>query len=196
MKFNLFFSFSQLLKLLSFNKLASIFLTKSVKKSLTVTISNNLELKNFLLILKYHTNFNFQSLLDISAIDYPFDRTHRFQIYYNLLNINNTGYRLICHTYISENNFLDSVADIYSSANWLEREVYDMFGIFFKNHPDLRRILTDYGFEGFPLRKDFPLTGYTELRYDEEQKRILMEPVTISQIFRNFEFNSPWELNS
>ncbi len=133
----------------------------------------------------------FKQLIDICGADYP-DRDRRFDIIYHLLSLNhNTRIRVIVRT--DENNPVDTVSDIFSTANWFEREVWDMYGVYFNNHPDLRRILTDYGFDGHPLRKDFPLTGFVEVRYDEEEKRVVYEPVKLSQDFRKFDYLSPWE---
>jgi len=130
-------------------------------------------------------------MTDLCAVDYP-ERKARFEIVYNLISIRyNTRIRV--KTSVDEVTPVDSVCDIFQAANWWEREVWDLFGVFFSNHPDLRRILTDYGFEGHPLRKDFPLSGYVEVRYDETQKRVVCEPVELSQEFRAFDFSSPWE---
>jgi len=133
----------------------------------------------------------FTVLCDICGVDYP-ERSLRFDVVYNLLSMrNNQRLRLKLET--DENHPVPSVAGIFSSAGWWEREAWDLFGIYFADNPDLRRILTDYGFEGHPLRKDFPLTGYVELRYDEDQKRVVYEPVRLQQEFRSFDFLSPWE---
>jgi NADH-quinone oxidoreductase subunit C len=130
-------------------------------------------------------------LMDICGVDYP-DRPERFEVLYHLLSMkNNARIRVRLHT--DETSPVPSVVSVYSAAGWFERECWDLFGVSFSNHPDLRRILTDYGFEGHPLRKDFPLTGYVEVRYDDEQKRIVYEPVKLVQDFRNFDFLSPWE---
>ena len=133
----------------------------------------------------------FQQLADITAVDYP-ERPLRFEVVYNLLSLTKNR-RVRLKVEIDEDTPLPSLSDLYPPANWFEREVYDMYGVLFDNHPDLRRILTDYGFEGYPQRKDFPLTGYTEVRYDPELRRIVYEPVKLSQDFRNFDFLSPWE---
>jgi NADH-quinone oxidoreductase subunit C len=133
----------------------------------------------------------FTVLVDICGVDYP-DRAQRFEVVYNLLSMaQNQRIRLKLET--DENTPVPSAIGLYSSAGWWEREAWDLYGIAFAGHPDLRRILTDYGFEGHPLRKDFPLTGYVELRYDEEQKRVVYEPVKLPQEFRTFDFLSPWE---
>ena len=133
----------------------------------------------------------FTVLCDICGVDYP-DRPERFDVVYNLLSLKlNQRIRLKVET--DEEQPVPSAIGLFSAAGWLEREAWDLFGIYFADHPDLRRILTDYGFEGHPLRKDFPLTGYVELRYDEEQKRVVYEPVKLKQEFRSFDFLSPWE---
>ena len=133
----------------------------------------------------------FKQLVDITAVDYP-DREERFEVVYNLLSLkHNLRARVKLAT--DETAPVASVAGVFNSAIWYEREAWDMYGVFFANHPDLRRLLTDYGFEGHPLRKDFPLTGYVEVRYDEDQKRVVYEPVKLTQDFRSFDFMSPWE---
>jgi NADH-quinone oxidoreductase subunit C len=133
----------------------------------------------------------FEQLVDVTAVDYP-ERAERFEVVYNLLSLtHNHRVRIKLHT--DEDTPVASVVGVYSTADWFEREAWDMFGVFFSDHPDLRRILSDYGFEGHPLRKDFPLTGYVEVRYDDEQKRVVYEPVTLPQDFRSFDFLSPWE---
>ncbi|KAK4201090.1 putative NADH-ubiquinone oxidoreductase [Triangularia verruculosa] len=142
--------------------------------------------------LKYNTSAEFTMVSNITAVDFP-TRDQRFEIVYNLLSIRHNS-RIRVKTYADEASPIQSLTPLYDGANWFEREVYDMFGVFFVNHPDLRRIMTDYGFEGHPLRKDFPLTGYTEIRYDEEKKRIVTEPLELTQAFRNFEGgSSAWE---
>ncbi|KAI0296632.1 NADH or F420H2 dehydrogenase [Russula brevipes] len=133
----------------------------------------------------------FKSAMDISGVDFP-ERDKRFEVVYHLLSVQYAA-RIRVKTYAGEADAVPSVTPLFSGANWYEREAWDLFGIFFKDHPDLRRILTDYGFEGYPLRKDFPLTGYTEVRYDEEKKRVVYEPLQLTQAFRNFEALSPWE---
>lgn len=142
--------------------------------------------------LRDHSAAQFKSVMDITAVDYP-SRQYRFELNYNLLSVRHNS-RIRVKTYASETSPVPSIARLFEGANWLERETYDMFGVFFEGHPDLRRILTDYGFEGHPLRKDFPLSGYTEVRYDEEKKRIVYESVELSQAFRNFAAGSTaWE---
>ena len=142
--------------------------------------------------LKYHTAAEFTSVMDITAVDYP-TRDQRFEVVYNLLSVRHNS-RIRVKTYADEARPVPSITSLYDGANWYEREVYDLFGVFFSGHPDLRRIMTDYGFDGHPLRKDFPLTGYTEIRYDEEKKRIVYEPLEMTQAFRDFQGGSSvWE---
>lgn len=134
---------------------------------------------------------HFEILLDVCGVDYP-DRAERFEVVYSLLSVRH-NHRVRVKIAASEETLVPSVINIFKSAGWFEREVWDMYGVMFKGNPDLRRILTDYGFEGHPQRKDFPLTGYVELRYDEELKRVVYEPVKLQQDFRRFDFLSPWE---
>lgn len=141
--------------------------------------------------LKNHSNLQFKQLMDLTAIDYP-SKTNRFELMYNFLSISKNN-RIVLKSFVKKNRSINSLSSLYNSSIWLEREIWDLFGIFFNHHPDLRRILTDYGFDGFPLRKDFPLTGYVEVRYDDEKKRVLQEPLEVSQEFRVFDFLSPWE---
>ena len=141
--------------------------------------------------LRDDINCQFKVLLDVCGVDYP-ERDERFDITYHMLSMTlNQRIRVKIRT--DEKKPVPSVVSVFSSANWWERETWDLLGIYFSGHPDLRRILTDYGFEGHPLRKDFPLTGYVEVRYDDEQKRVVYEPVKLAQDFRNFDFMSPWE---
>ncbi|MCY4261123.1 MAG: NADH-quinone oxidoreductase subunit C [Rhodobacteraceae bacterium] len=133
----------------------------------------------------------FQTLIDITAIDHP-GRDKRFDVVYHLLSMD-LNQRIRLKVQVAEDSEMPSISTIHPSANWYEREVFDMFGIVFSGHPDLRRILTDYGFSGHPLRKDFPVTGHTEVRYDEVRKRVVSEPVTLVQDYRQFDFMSPWE---
>ena len=143
--------------------------------------------------LKYHTAAEYTMVADITAVDYP-TRDNRFEVVYNLLSVRHNS-RIRVKTYADEATPVPSICSLYDGANWYEREVYDLFGVFFVGHPDLRRIMTDYGFDGHPLRKDFPLTGYTEIRYDEEKKRIVVEPLELTQAFRNFEGGTAaWEV--
>lgn len=141
--------------------------------------------------LKSDATCRFSSLVDITAVDYP-GRAKRFDVVYHFLSMYQNQ-RIRLRVSIREDQMLPSVSDIHPSANWFEREVFDMFGILFSGHPDLRRLLTDYGFRGHPLRKDFPTTGYTEVRYDEAEKRVVYEPVSLVQEYRQFDFMSPWE---
>ena len=143
------------------------------------------------LFLKTNEKCKFKQLIDITAVDYP-KKEKRFKIIYLLLS-HEKNFRIIINTNIDEKDLVPSIIKIFPSANWMEREIFDMYGISFKNHPDLRRILTDYNFEGFPLRKDFPLTGHTEVRYSEDKKKVVYEPVKLEQEYRNFDFESPWE---
>ena len=144
-----------------------------------------------LLFLRDDANTQFEQLLDVCGVDYP-EEEERFEVNYQLLSLkHNQRVRVKVRT--DEETPVPSVAALYPSATWYERETYDMYGVFFSDNPDLRRILTDYGFEGHPLRKDFPLTGYVEVRYDEGQKRVVYEPVKLTQDFRTFDFLSPWE---
>jgi len=141
--------------------------------------------------LKLNENCKFKQLIDIAGVDYP-ENDKRFELIYLLLSHeNNTRVKLLIRFEL--NQPINSITKIFPSANWMEREVFDMYGIKFKNHPDLRRILTDYGFKGHPLRKDFPLTGFNEVRYSEKDKKVIYEPVKLEQNYRNFDFESPWE---
>jgi NADH dehydrogenase (ubiquinone) Fe-S protein 3 len=140
--------------------------------------------------LRDHSACQFKQVVEIAGVDYP-TRSNRFEIVYCLLSVRYNN-RIIIKTYANETQPVPSITPLYNGANWFEREVWDMFGVFFTGHPDLRRILTDYGFEGHPLRKDFPLTGYVEVRYDDEKKRVVAEPLELAQSFRQFEVQSPW----
>ena len=135
--------------------------------------------------------FGFQQLVDLCGVDFP-DREERFEVVYHLLSLTRNA-RLRVKVTTDEQAPVPSVIDVYPNANWFEREAFDMYGMLFSGHPDLRRLLTDYGFQGHPLRKDFPMTGYVEVRYDDEQKRVVYEPVKLTQEFRQFDFMSPWE---
>jgi NADH-quinone oxidoreductase subunit C len=135
--------------------------------------------------------FGFQQCMDVCGADYP-DRAERFEVVYHLLSLTRAA-RVRVKVSTDEVKPVPSVSSVYASAGWFEREAFDMYGMIFSDHPDMRRILTDYGFQGHPLRKDFPMTGYVEVRYDEEQKRVVYEPVKLTQEFRNFDFLSPWE---
>ncbi|MFT6104563.1 MAG: NADH-quinone oxidoreductase subunit C [Paracoccaceae bacterium] len=141
--------------------------------------------------LRDDTVCRFSTLVDITAADYP-TREKRFEVVYHFLSMYQ-NHRIRIKACVRENEMVPSVIDVFACANWFEREIFDMFGLLFSGHPDLRRLLTDYGFRGHPLRKDFPTTGYTEVRYDEVQKRVVYEPVSLVQEYRQFDFMSPWE---
>ncbi len=149
------------------------------------------DLHSVLLFLKNDTRTKFRQLIDITAVDYP-ERDARFKLIYFLLSHEN-NLRLNIEFEIKESYQVKSITSIFPSSNWMEREVFDMYGIHYKDHPDLRRILTDYNFSGHPLRKDFPLTGHNEVRYNEEDKKVIYEPVKLEQNYRNFDYESPWE---
>ena len=165
--------------------------TSLYKDELTLHVAPSALLPT-LTFLKLHSATQFAQVMDIAGVDYP-SRPNglRFEIVYSLLSIR-FGTRIRVKTYASEASPVPSIVSLYPGANWYEREAWDMYGIFFSGHPDLRRILTDYGFEGFPLRKDFPLTGYVEVRYDDEKKRVVAEPLELAQAFRSFDSASPW----
>ena len=148
-------------------------------------------LSEVILFLKTNAKTKFRQLIDITAVDFP-EKEIRFKLVYLLLS-HEFNQRLIIEMEIKEKEIVSSITSIFPSANWMEREVFDMYGIDFKDHPDLRRILTDYGFEGHPLRKDFPLTGHNEVRYSQENKKVIYEPVKLEQNYRNFDYESPWE---
>ena len=141
--------------------------------------------------LRDDTVCRFIQLIDLCGVDYP-ERSKRFDVVYHLLSMHNNQ-RIRVKAKVGEDETIPSAIEIFPCANWFERETFDMYGIVFAGHPDLRRILTDYGFEGYPLRKDFPLTGYTEVRYDDQEKRVVYEPVSLVQEYRNFDYLSPWE---
>jgi len=155
---------------------------------ITTKISN---IYNLLDELKKMNDLNFEMLLDITAVDYP-QRSKRFELVYNLLSLKN-HLRLRVKIFLNDTEIVPSISKLYKSACWYEREVWDMYGVSFSGNNDLRRILTDYGFEGYPLRKDFPLTGFVELRYDESKKKVVYSKVKLTQDYRNFDFLSPWE---
>ena len=152
---------------------------------------NDKDLIDVVLFLKTNSNTKFSQLIDVTAVDYP-ECDRRFKIVYLLLSLEKNQ-RLIIDLFIKENEFVSSLTSVFPAANWMEREVFDMYGIEFKNHPDLRRILTDYNFNGYPLRKDFPLTGHNEVRYSEDEKKVIYEKVKLEQNYRNFDYESPWE---
>ena len=172
--------------------LGKAILSMSVKNNEIQIFVNPVSIKNFLYFLKYHFKTKLNQVMDITAVDYPL-RKNRFEIVYNLLSISN-NLRFTIKTSISSTSAISSVTSLYCSASWFEREIWDMFGIFFFDHPDCRRILTDYGFKGHPLRKDFPLSGYVEVRYDDSEKRVVTEPVELAQEFRFFDFSSQGSL--
>jgi len=171
-------------------------LTTKIKKTeirheqLYINIDNE-DLIDVTLFIKSNENTKFRQLIDITVVDYP-ENAQRFKVVYLYLS-HEFNQRIILSYLISENEVIPSLTPIYPAANWMEREVFDMYGVKFKDHPDMRRILTDYGFEGHPLRKDFPLTGHTEVRYSEDQKKVISEPVKLEQNYRNFDYESPWE---
>ena len=152
---------------------------------------NKKDIISIVKLLKDDNKLFFSQLLDITAVDYP-EKDKRFKMVYLLLS-HETNSRILIDCEIKEGEIVPSLTSIFPAANWMEREVFDMYGIEFKDHPDLRRILTDYGFEGHPLRKDFPLTGHNEVRYSEEDKKVIYEPVKLEQNYRNFDYESPWE---
>ena len=171
-------------------------LTAAIKKSeinfgqlfIEINIEN---LISVILFLITNEKCKFKQLIDITAVDYP-QKEKRFKVVYLFLSHEN-NLRIIINAKIDEKTIVPSITKIFPSSNWMEREVFDMYGIDFKDHPDLRRILTDYGFKGYPLRKDFPLTGHTEVRYSESMKKVISEPVKLDQQYRDFDFESPWE---
>ena len=179
-------------------------LEKKINSELTTKVKNsklkhnqiylNIEsddLLEVILFLKNNIETKFKQLIDITAVDYP-EKEKRFKLVYLFLS-HEINSRIIVDFFVNENEIVSSLTSIFPSANWMEREVFDMYGIKFKNHPDLRRILTDYNFDGHPLRKDFPLTGHNEVRYSEDNKKVIYEPVKLEQNYRNFDFESPWD---
>ena len=184
------------LKLNELEKLVNSELTSKVKKT-TITFNElsvdttEEELINVILFLKSHEKLKFRQLIDIAGVDYP-EEEKRFSLVYLLLS-HEKNIRIKVTIKFEIGKKIHTITKIYPSANWMEREVFDMYGIEFTDHPDLRRILTDYNFEGHPLRKDFPLTGFNEVRYSEKEKKVIYEPVKLEQNYRNFDFESPWE---
>ena len=168
----------------------NINLTKIKHNQLYVEIDKE-DLIEVTLFLKTNKDTKFRQLIDITVVDYP-EKAHRFRVIYLFLS-HEFNQRIILSYTINEKELIPSLTSVFPSANWMEREVFDMYGVNFKDHPDLRRILTDYGFEGHPLRKDFPLTGHTEVRYSEDKKKVINEPVKLEQNYRNFDYESPWE---
>ena len=157
---------------------------------LTITIVFS-SLEKITSLMKINNVCQFRTLIDITAIDYP-EQEERFCLVYHYLSMQQ-NIRIRIKSFVKEEQIVPSITNLFPSANWFEREVFDMYGILFSNHPDMRRILTDYGFQGHPLRKDFPTTGYLELRYDQERKKVVYEPVKLTQEYRRFDFMSPWE---
>ena len=185
-----------MINLIDLEKKINSELTTKIKKSeikhdqLYINIDND-DLIEVCLFLKSNKDTKFRQLIDITIVDYP-ENTQRFKVVYLFLS-HEFNQRLILSYMINENELISSLTSIFPSANWMEREAFDMYGVKFKNHPDLRRILTDYGFKGHPLRKDFPLTGFNEVRYSEKEKKVIYESVKLEQNYRNFDFESPWE---
>ena len=185
-----------MIDLINLEKKINSELTTKIKKSeirheqLYLNIDSE-DLIDVTLFIKTNENTKFRQLMDVTVVDYP-ENIQRFKVVYLFLS-HEFNQRIILSYTISENEVIPSLTSIYPAANWMEREVFDMYGVKFKDHPDLRRILTDYGFEGHPLRKDFPLTGHTEVRYSEDQKKVIKEPVKLEQNYRNFDYESPWE---
>lgn len=171
---------------------ASAIVTQEIVKDELVFTVKRGSLHAFIAFLKSDAKCQFQQLVDVCGADYPARGPARFDVVYNLLSLR-LNQRVRVKTAVAEGENVASVVDLYPAAGWFEREAWDLYGIVFEGNPDLRRILTDYGFEGHPLRKDFPLTGFVELRYDETEKRIVYEPVQLTQDYRNFDFTSPWE---
>ncbi|WP_075521590.1 NADH-quinone oxidoreductase subunit C [Candidatus Pelagibacter communis] len=173
------------------SELTTKILSSKIKHDqINIFIEDN-NLIEVMIFLKTHSSTKFKQLIDITAVDYP-ERDKRFKMVYLLLSHEKNS-RIKIEFDIKEGEILSSLTSIFPSANWMEREVFDMYGVEFKDHPDLRRILTDYGFKGHPLRKDFPLTGHNEVRYSEEDKKVIYEPVKLEQNYRNFDYESPWE---
>ena len=159
-------------------------------KNIYISIENE-NLLEVIAFLKNDNETKFKQLIDITAVDYP-EKEKRFKLVYLLLS-HEFNSRVLIDFFINENEIVTSLTSVFPSSNWMEREVFDMYGIKFKDHPDLRRILTDYGFKGHPLRKDFPLTGHNEVRYSDDEKKVVYEPVKLEQNYRNFDYESPWE---
>ena len=173
------------------SELTTKVLSSNIKHDqINICIEDN-NLIEVMIFLKTHSSTKFKQLIDITAVDYP-ERDKRFKMVYLLLSHEKNS-RIKIEFDMKEGEILSSLTSIFPSANWMEREVFDMYGVEFKDHPDLRRILTDYGFKGHPLRKDFPLTGHNEVRYSEEDKKVIYEPVKLEQNYRNFDYESPWE---
>ena len=173
------------------SELATKINKSSVKHNQIYVEIDKEDLIDVVLFIKTNKETKFRQLIDITVVDYP-EETQRFKIVYLFLS-HEFNQRMILSYFIGENEVISSLTPVFPSANWMEREVFDMYGVNFKDHPDLRRILTDYGFEGHPLRKDFPLTGHNEVRYSQETKKVIYEPVKLEQNYRNFDYESPWE---
>ena len=183
-------NFSNLEKKINSELTTKIKSTKINHEHICINIENE-NLLEVVLFLKNNNETKFKQLIDITAVDYP-ENERRFKLVYLFLS-HEFNSRILIDFFINENEIVTSLTSIFPSSNWMEREVFDMYGIKFKNHPDLRRILTDYGFIGHPLRKDFPLTGHNEVRYSEDDKKVVYEPVKLEQNYRNFDYESPWE---
>ena len=173
------------------SELSSKVQNSSIKNGELLIEINENNLIEVIQFLKSNEKCRFRQLIDIAGVDYP-EEEKRFQLVYLFLSHENNN-RIKLSVKFQSDQIIDSITKIFPSANWMEREVFDMYGIKFKNHPDLRRILTDYGFKGHPLRKDFPLTGFNEVRYSEKEKKVIYEQVKLEQNYRNFDFESPWE---
>ena len=165
--------------------------SSSIKHEQIYINVNSSDIIEVISFLKTNNQTKFRQLIDITAVDYP-ENSKRFKLVYLILS-HEFNLRIILDSFINENEIVPTLIPLFPSANWMEREVFDMYGIKFKDHPDLRRILTDYGFEGYPLRKDFPLTGHNEVRYSEDKKKVVYEPVKLEQNYRDFDYESPWE---
>jgi len=181
-------------------KLKSLNITKSIIPILSTSINSN---ENIIILshdsllfslncLKLHTNYQYNLLTCISGVDYMHSK-YRFGVVYDLLSLVMNS-RIRVKVFVNEITSVDSTVNIFQNANWWEREIWDLYGVYFNNHPDLRRILTDYGFEGYPMRKDFPLSGYVEVRYDQTKRRVVLEPIELTQEFRSFSFETPWSI--
>jgi NADH-quinone oxidoreductase subunit C len=185
-----------MINLIDLEKKINSELTTKIKKTeikhnqLYINIESE-DLINVTLFIKNNENTKFRQVIDVTVVDYP-ENSQRFKVVYLFLS-HEFNQRIVLSYLINENEVIASLTSIFPAANWMEREVFDMYGVKFKDHPDLRRILTDYGFDGHPLRKDFPLTGHTEVRYSEDQKKVIKEPVKLEQNYRNFDYESPWE---
>jgi len=173
------------------SELSSKIQSSTINHSELLIVINDTDLIDVVQFLKSNENCQFRQLIDIAGVDYPEDEKRFELVYLFLSHEHNARIKLLIKFQLGQT--IDSIIKIFPSANWMEREVFDMYGIKFKNHPDLRRILTDYGFKGHPLRKDFPLTGFNEVRYSEKEKKVIYEPVKLEQNYRNFDFESPWE---